>query len=169
MANEEPEGEEPKKKKGGGGGLIVQLATALVMGGAAFAVIWFLPARAPSMAECPVYDGQTGKTMLPELSLAETAFVEMEPVIITLGEDGSSRHLRIGITLETSKVEEADVAFAAPKLRDAFTGYLRAIEVADIEDPNSMVRLRAQLLRRAEVILGNQSVRSVLITDFVIR
>ncbi|NHK28478.1 flagellar basal body-associated FliL family protein [Parvularcula flava] len=164
--NDKPE--EPGKKKGGG--LMTQLVLAVVLGCTAFGTVWFMPARSSGTAECPAADAAGTKvTMLPELPLSELTFIEMEPMIITLGEDASSRNLRIGITLETAKADQESILFAQPKLRDAFTGYLRALEVADIEDPNSIIRLRAQLQRRAEVILGNQSVRGVLITDFVIR
>lgn len=171
MAEEETEKEGKPAK---GSGLLMQGVMALVLGGVAFATVYFLPATGNSAAgaACLATDaGNTkgGETLIAELSLDELGFVEMEPMIITLGEDGSARTLRIGVTLETAKDNMDDVTYATPKLRDAFTGYLRAVELSDIEDPNSMVRIRAQLLRRAHVILGNQTVRSVLITDFVIR
>ena len=160
--------DEPGKKKGGG--LITQLVLAVVLGCTAFGTVWFMPARSSGTAECPpAGEMKNTATLLPELPLSEITFIEMEPMIITLGEEASSRNLRIGITLETAKADQENILFAEPKLRDAFTGYLRALEVSDIEDPNSIIRLRAQLQRRAEVILGNQSVRGVLITDFVIR
>ncbi|GGD17564.1 flagellar basal body-associated FliL family protein [Aquisalinus flavus] len=159
---------EPAGKKGGG--LMTQLVLAVVLGCTAFGTVWFMPARSGGTAECaPVGDVKSTATLLPELALSEITFIEMEPMIVTLGEDASARNLRIGITLETAKADQESILFAQPKLRDAFTGYLRALEVSDIEDPNSIIRLRAQLQRRAEVILGNQSVRGVLITDFVIR
>jgi len=164
--NDKPE--EPVKKKGGG--LMTQLVLAIVLGCTAFGTVWFMPARSSGTGECaPTGEVKSTATLLPELGLSEITFIEMEPMIITLGEEASSRNLRIGITLETAKADQEDILFAQPKLRDAFTGYLRALEVSDIEDPNSIIRLRAQLQRRAEVILGNQSVRGVLITDFVIR
>ena len=47
-------------------------------------------------------------------------------------------------------------------------GYLRAVEVADLEDRTALVRLRAQMLRRVQIVTGEGRVRDLLVTEFVI-
>lgn len=47
-------------------------------------------------------------------------------------------------------------------------GYLRAIAVSEIEDPAGLVRLRAQLLRRIQIVTGEGRVRDLLVTEFVL-
>ena len=166
--DKEESAETPKK---GGGGIVGQVIVAVMAGAAAFGTVWFLPAKSAPVTTCESAElsANAGETLLPELSLGETAFVEMDPLIVTLGEEGSARQLRIGLTLESALTDSEAVNYATPKLRDAFTGYLRAVSIADLEAQDSIVRLRAQLQRRAQVVLGDQSVRNVLITDFVIR
>ena len=46
--------------------------------------------------------------------------------------------------------------------------YLRAIDTASIEDPHAMARLRAQMLRRIQIVVGEGRVRDLLITEFVL-
>ena len=47
-------------------------------------------------------------------------------------------------------------------------GYLRAVDVEDIEDPSSLVRLRAQMLRRIQIVVGQDAVSDLLIIEFVL-
>ena len=48
-------------------------------------------------------------------------------------------------------------------------GYLRALRVEQIEDAAFMAQMRAQLLRRAQLILGAENIHSILITDFLVQ
>ncbi|MFL9503735.1 flagellar basal body-associated FliL family protein [Rhodopseudomonas palustris] len=40
--------------------------------------------------------------------------------------------------------------------------------MAEIEDPSAMARLRAQMLRRVQIVTGEGRVRDLLITEFVL-
>jgi len=42
------------------------------------------------------------------------------------------------------------------------------VETKDLEDPLALVRLRAQMLRRVQMVTGEGRVRDLLITEFVI-
>ena len=46
--------------------------------------------------------------------------------------------------------------------------YLRAVAPADLEDPGALIRLRAQILRRFQLVAGEARVRDFLITEFVL-
>ena len=49
-----------------------------------------------------------------------------------------------------------------PRVLDVLNTYLRAVEVRDLEEPASLARLRAQMLRRIQVVTGEGRVRDLL-------
>lgn len=55
-----------------------------------------------------------------------------------------------------------------PRIADVLNTYLRAVEVRDLEAPAATVWLRAQMLRRIQVVAGEGRVRDLLITEFVL-
>lgn len=100
--------------------------------------------------------------------LPDIAFVPVDPVVISLGPSARNRHLRMTAQLEVDKPHAAEVTLLLPRILDVLNGYLRAIEIAQIEDPAALVRIRAQLLRRIQMVSGEGRVRDLLITEFVL-
>ena len=100
--------------------------------------------------------------------LPDIAFVAITPVVVTLGAEADSRHLKFTAQLEVAKPYAAEVTLLMPRILDVLNSYLRAISVAEIEDPSSMARLRAQMLRRVQIVTGEGRVRDLLITEFVL-
>lgn len=100
--------------------------------------------------------------------LMGVAFVPLETLVISLGPDSGSRHLRFTAQLEVVDTATADVTTLTPRILDVINSYLRAIDTASIEDPHAMARLRAQMLRRIQVVTGEGRVRDLLITEFVL-
>ncbi|MBN8631492.1 MAG: flagellar basal body-associated FliL family protein [Rhodobacterales bacterium] len=96
------------------------------------------------------------------------AFVPLETIVISLGPDSGSEHLRFTAQLEVVDTAAADVTTLVPRILDVINSYLRAIDTASIEDPHAMARLRAQMLRRIQVVTGEGRVRDLLITEFVL-
>jgi flagellar protein FliL len=96
------------------------------------------------------------------------AFVPLETIVISLGPDSGSEHLRFTAQLEVVDTAAADVTTLTPRILDVVNSYLRAIDTASIEDPHAMARLRAQMLRRIQVVTGEGRVRDLLITEFVL-
>jgi flagellar protein FliL len=101
-------------------------------------------------------------------ALPDIAFVPVEPVVISLGGAAEGRHLRFTSQIEVEAHYAADVTLLLPRILDVLNGYLRALEVAELEDPAALVRMRAQLLRRIQVVTGQGRVRDLLITEFVL-
>ena len=162
-ASAEDGSEAPKKGKGG---LIGQLALMLALGGASFATVLFLPSNEmpPAHGAADTADEEKAD---PEYDLnRETAFSALTPLTLTL--QNGTRLLKIGITLETA-YDADSIDPDDPKIKDAFTGYLRALKVDQVQDAAFMAQMRAQLLRRAQLIHGKDTVYSVLITDFLVR
>lgn len=100
--------------------------------------------------------------------LTGVAFVPLETIVISLAPDSGSEHLRFTAQLEVVDTAAADVTTLTPRILDVINSYLRAIDTASIEDPQAMARLRAQMLRRIQVVTGEGRVRDLLITEFVL-
>ena len=100
--------------------------------------------------------------------LPDIAFVPIEPLVISLGAAAQSRHLRFTAQLEVAAPHSAEVALLQPRILDVLNGYLRAVDVAELEDPSALVQIRAQMLRRIQIVSGEGRVRDLLITEFVL-
>jgi flagellar FliL protein len=100
--------------------------------------------------------------------LAGVGFVPLPPLVISLGDTGRSKHLRFAAQLEVDVAHKADVELLQPRILDVLNGYLRAVEATELEDPTALIRLRAQMLRRLQIVTGEGHVRDLLITEFVL-
>jgi flagellar FliL protein len=100
--------------------------------------------------------------------LQGVAFVPLETVVISLDPDSGSAHLRFTAQLEVVDTAAADVTTLTPRILDVINSYLRAVDAVSIEDPHAMTKLRAQMLRRIQVVTGEGRVRDLLITEFVL-
>lgn len=101
-------------------------------------------------------------------ALPAIAFVPLDPLIISLGLASARQHLRFQAQLEVNPAHQAEVALLTPRILDVLNGYLRAVDVAQLEDASALVRLRAQMLRRIQIVTGEGRVRDLLVTEFVL-
>lgn len=140
--------------------LLLGVVLALVLGGAGFYATWSGLLLGGHEETAPG-DAAPGP-------LAGIAFVPLETMVISLGSASGSRHLRFTAQVEVVESAAADVALLQPRILDVLNSYLRAIDIASIEDPTAMARLRAQMLRRIQIVTGDGRVRDLLITEFVL-
>jgi flagellar FliL protein len=103
-----------------------------------------------------------------ESKVPDVAFVALDPVVISLPSSGGRDHLRFSAQLEVVPGKEAEVAAIKPRIIDVLNSYLRAVELAELEDPVALLRLRAQMLRRVQVVAGPDRVKDLLIMEFVL-
>ncbi len=96
------------------------------------------------------------------------AFVVIDPLVISLPSSGGRDHLRFAAQLEVPPSYIAEVEAIKPRIVDVLNGYLRAVELAELEDPTALMRLRAQMLRRVQVVTGEGRVSDLLIMEFVL-
>lgn len=97
------------------------------------------------------------------------AFVELDPLTVSLGPQASARHLRVGLVLEVEPGAEALVEAALPQVRAGLARFLRAVDERDFETPGLMLRLQAQMARRARLAGPPGAVSALLIQDFVLK
>lgn len=100
--------------------------------------------------------------------LGDTAFVPLDPLVISLAPGVGSRHLRFRAQLEVPASKEREVTALLPRVVDVLNSYLRAVEPRDFEDPAILGRLRSQMLRRVQIVTGADRVRDLLIMEFVL-
>jgi flagellar FliL protein len=84
-----------------------------------------------------------------------------------LGRASDNRHLRFRAQLEVPSSREEAVQNLVPRVVDVLNSYLRAVEITDLQDPAALVRLRAQMLRRVQVVAGPKNVNDLLVMEFV--
>lgn len=142
--------------------LILGVVLALLGGGGGFmAVQMGLIGGAPQeeAKEDPVEEAED----LPAL-----AFVPMETLVINLPRDAQAKHLLFTAQLEVEPAYQAEVTELLPRVVDVLNGYLRSVDLTELESPTALIRLRAQMLRRVQVVVGDGRVKDILIMEFVL-
>jgi len=165
MADPEPNAETgadeapPKKSKKG---LLIGAVAALLCGGGAFYAV--NSGMILGAAEVEDAHADDHAPMLEDTTLA--GFVPIDPLVVSLG--GQSQHqLRFNAQLEVAPEKQADVENLMPRILDVLNGYLRAVDVADLQSPTALVKLRVQMLRRIQLVTGDGHVKDLLIMEFV--
>ncbi|MFN4153941.1 MAG: flagellar basal body-associated protein FliL [Paracoccaceae bacterium] len=137
--------------------IVIGLAGALMLGGGGFYATY-------SGMILGAQDTQASSAgALPDIT-----FVPVEPITISLGPQSRARHLRFASQLEVNTPHAAEVRLLLPRISDVLNSYLRAIELVQLEDPAALMRLKAQMLRRVQIVTGQDRVRDLLISEFVL-
>lgn len=160
MSEPEAVAEEAPKKKSKLP-LILGLVLMLALGGGGFYAVY-------SGLILGHGDSTHAEAAAPVEALPDIAFVPIDPIVVSLGTDPSGRYLHFTAQLEVAKLSQPDVLLILPRIVDVLNSYLRAVEVKELEDPTALVRLRAQMLRRVQMVSGEGRVRDLLVTEFVI-
>ena len=140
---------------------MVTLVGALSLGGAGFYATF------SGLSDKALHAGAVEHYESPALTEAPR-FLELDPLAITVGGADRLRQLRFRAFLQLGEPGGAQVAALQPRILDIFATYLRAIPVERLEDPTALIQLRAQLLRRVQLLAGDEAIRDLLIIDFVI-
>ncbi len=155
---------EPTPKKGSKMPLIIGLVLALVGGGGGFFAV----------QSGLLGGGETADEVAEETpaesgtSTEAVSFVAIDPLVISLPSSGGRDHLRFAAQLEVSPDHVAEIEAIKPRIVDVLNGYLRAVELAELEDPTALMRLRGQMLRRVQVVAGEGRIKDLLIMEFVL-
>ena len=102
------------------------------------------------------------------IASVDTAFIELPPMHVSLGSVADGRMLRFAAALEVSPAHRTEVERLTPRLLDLLNSYLRAVDPQDFGAPGALIRLRAQMLRRIQVVTGEGRVLDLLVTEFVV-
>ena len=151
-----PQEAEPRKSKKP---LLIGGVLALLLGGGGFYATW---------SGLILGGGGHDEAAADVAELPDISFVPVEPLIITLGPGGANRHLRFASQIEANGPHASEVTLLLPRIVDVMNGYLRALDPEVMQDPAALVRIRAQMLRRIQIVTGEGRVRDLLITEFVL-
>lgn len=174
MSDETDGSEEPPKKAsklpliigvvlallGGGGGFFAVQTGMLGFGGADHAK--------DEAGQGSDHSDDSHASDAPHVDLKDVAFVEVPPLTVSLGPGGSAQHLRFRASLEVPSGASAEVTSVMPRVQDVLNGYLRALEPAELEAQGALIRLRAQMLRRVKLVVGEDRVKDLLVLEFVL-
>ncbi len=168
MADDE-ETEEPKKKKGLLVPLLIGVILAAVGGGGGFWAVTQGPLSGGSDEEASEdVAGEYGEEEDGYGSVGDVAFLELETLVVSLGAEESGRNLIFTAALEVEPSHLEEVTQLSPRVLDVLNSYLRVISVSELSDPTSLARMRAQMLRRIQVVTGTGRVRDLLVTQFLV-
>lgn len=104
----------------------------------------------------------------PVAAIPAAAFVQIEPLVVSLGSGSSLAHLRFRGHLEVAEGTEEAVTSLMPRVMDVLNGYLRAMKPEELSDPTMLIRIRAQMLRRVQLVVGDGLVKDLLVSEFVL-
>lgn len=92
-------------------------------------------------------------------------FVNIPPVeVIVPGPN--SRTLIVQAVIETDAAHRSQVEHLMPRISDLFTAFLSGVDPAAYQRRGVLEVIRAELVTRARLVLGEESVRDLLITEF---
>ena len=146
--------------------LIIGLVLAIAGGGGGFLAVRaeFLPIGNGTSSRAP----DTAPTEDDAPDFSDLVYVPIEPLVVSYAQDGRSRHLRFRAELEVPDGEAGEVTRLMPRVIDVLNTYLRALRVSDLEETTALLRLRAQMLRRVQTVVGHERVKDLLVMEFVL-
>ena len=166
-ATAEPEQnvEKPSRK-----GLVIGLILALAGGGAGFYASYsgLVSGLIGGSGHAPAAEAQATEGTTAGTSGAEVGFVPLDPITISLGPRAESRYLRFSAQLEVAPALASEVEYLKPRIMDVLNVYLRALDPLELEEPAALLRLRAQMLRRVQIVTGPGFVSDLLVMEFVL-
>lgn len=158
---------EPEKKPGSSKMLFVILAVVVVLIGAAVAVLFFTnfgkKLRGIEVEE-PVAEAS-----IP----AKDIFFEIDEMVVNLMTNRDVKKppfLRLNITLEVESEEDMkNMEIVKPRIVDSFQVYLRQLRMEDLEGSAGIMKLKEELLRRANEAGKPIKVKKVLLGNIIMQ
>ncbi|WP_370450685.1 flagellar basal body-associated FliL family protein [Palleronia sediminis] len=158
-------------KKGGGKGLVLGAILGLLLGGAGFYAVWsgmvFGPRDGAGGADDASAAAESASAWREVPGTGDIAFLPVDPIVVSLT-SGQAQHLRFAAQLEVGSAHVDEVAYLMPRVVDAMNSYLRAVDPAEFSAPGAIINLRAQLMRRVALVVGEGRVRDILVMEFVL-
>ena len=162
-SGEVPELPAPPKRRGKK--LFLLVGVVVVLAGGAGAAWQFVPGVAERARAL------TGHAETAAAAIAgRPTFVDLPEMAVTLPNAGHPRQMRIKMSLELASggVEKGTADALSPRVYDALLTYLRTLRDGEVDGGLGLDRLRADLYRRLDLVMGPGVLRDVLITSLVL-
>lgn len=159
----DPEMEETPSKSGKKGMIIALIVALGAAGGGFFATYSGMILGAETSDET---EAEPAIDLKP---VPNAAFVPLDPLVVSIRSSSKYRLLKFTSQLEVDPEHLADIDLLKPRIVDVMNTYLNALEASKFEDPIAMIKLRAQLLRRIQIVTGEGRIKDLLIMEFVLQ
>jgi flagellar FliL protein len=152
----------------------IGIALALVAGGTAGGVLWFLlrPA-APAVEAAEGEHAEGGEATEAKKPAEPKAVVALEPFLVNLADTEANRFVRVTLHLAVESEHEAELIAKNPvhkaRLRSAIIETLAQETSARLVTADGKAALKSALAERCTKALGDLKVLDVLFTDFVVQ
>jgi flagellar FliL protein len=163
-SGEAPEPAPPRKRRGKR--LILLGGVVVLLGGGGLAAWQFMPGLAQN-ARNLVGHAEMADSTAP---VSKPVFVDLPEMAVTLPNNGRPRQMRIRLSIELANgaTEKGTAEALSPRVYDALLTYLRTLRDGEVDGGLGLDRLRADLYRRLDLVIGTGVVRDVLITSLVL-
>jgi len=162
----EEEGEKPKKKKNTKNLIIIAvIAVAVIVGGVGAFVLISKKSSGGGAG------GGGEKAQSKEAGKKEeSAMFALDPFVVNLSDQSANKFLKVSMQLELSSVAAGEAAKAkTPQIRDAVINLLTSKSYDSLMSPEGKLQLKDEINMMANQILGNNTVKNVYLTEFVMQ
>ena len=143
--------------------MIAVPALLLVIGGGGAGAYFFLLKKSDSTKEA--------KADEVPLTPPKVAFSDMQDILVNIqSNDGTPAYLKLSLSLEMDNdLAKTGMTALMPRLVDQFQSYLRELRLDDLKGSEGVLRLKEELLRRADAAAAPYKVRDVLLKQMIVQ
>ena len=165
--DEAPDKGEAKKKGGLLKWIILGVLLVVLGAGGFFAYQFFLAPKSENATEADA--GKKG-SQADQGPAGETSMVSLPPFVVNLADPLGRRYLKIALDMEVTGVETAAlVNKEMPKIKDKLLLLLSSKSYADLAPMSAKLELKTEIVSRVNQVLGQDLVKQVLFTEFIIQ
>lgn len=96
--------------------------------------------------------------------------VPLDPFVVNLNETGTSRYLKVTMQAELIKADaQASLDKNKQVIRDAVLSYLSSLKLEDTLGAEAKDKMRADVMKKIEEIVGENKVRRLFFQEFVVQ
>lgn len=152
------ETKKPKKKMGKGLIVIIIVVVAVLAGGGG---AFFFLSKSGDKAQ---------KKEKEDVKKDESVMYALDPFVVNLSDQGATKFLKVSMQLELSNPLTLESAKGkTPQIRDAIINLLTSKTSDSLMSPEGKLQLKDEINMMANQILGNNTVKNVYLTEFVMQ
>jgi flagellar FliL protein len=105
------------------------------------------------------------------LTPPQVAFSDVPDMLVNIqSNDGTPAYLKLSLSLEMDNdLAKTGMQALMPRLVDQFQSYLRELRLEDLKGSEGVLRLKEELLRRADAAAAPYKVRDVLLKQMIVQ
>jgi flagellar FliL protein len=105
------------------------------------------------------------------LTPPQVAFSDVPDILVNIqSDDGTPAYLKLSLSLEMDNdLAKTGMQALMPRMVDQFQAYLRELRLDDLKGSEGVLRLKEELLRRAEIAAAPYKVRDVLLKQMIVQ